>query len=351
MEEELRSSEEKYRATFENTGTAMIIIEENTIISLVNREMERLVGYPREEIEGKKSWTEFVAPEDLPRMKEHHVRRRQNTKEVPRRYEFNLIDRRGVKKNIQINIDLIPGTGQSVASLVDITEYRRAEESLRKLSGKIIEAQEDERSRIARELHDGLGQMLNALKFDLSNMKNKMEKNQPVLIKDLSRAIKLVKEIMGNTRSLSRELIPPILEDTGLLSGVRWMAGEFGNRYGIQTALHMEEAVDESLPKETQLHIFRIIQEALANIAKHSQAQKAEVTIKTNENKLFVRVYDNGAGFDSAKAQKLSGGEKGMGLGTIEERARLIGGALTVKSKKGAGTEVFLDIPLQGGNQ
>jgi len=135
-EEALLASEEKYRSTFESTGTAAAIIEEDTTFSLVNTECEKLSGYSKEELEGKKSWTEFVVKEDLDRMKEKHRLRRIDEKAAPMQYEFRFIDRYGETKNILLTIAMIPGTKKSVASLLDITERKKAEGGLRKSEEK-----------------------------------------------------------------------------------------------------------------------------------------------------------------------------------------------------------------------
>jgi PAS domain S-box-containing protein len=125
----LKKSEERYRTVFENTGAATMILEENTIISLVNDEFERLSGYTKEEIEMKKSWTEFVVKEDLERMLAHHYLRREGGK-IPRQYEFRVMIKNGDVRHALITVELIPGTGQTVASLLDITDRKRTEEQL-----------------------------------------------------------------------------------------------------------------------------------------------------------------------------------------------------------------------------
>ncbi|OPY36874.1 MAG: sensory histidine kinase AtoS [Methanoregula sp. PtaU1.Bin051] len=131
QEEVIRERENFYRAVFETTGTAMMVIEEDMIISLANAECERMSGYPRSEIEGKKRWTEFVSNEDLPQMLERHRVRRDRAGSAPLHYEFTLIDRAGEQRRIFLTIDLIPGTKRSVASLIDITGRIRAEKALR----------------------------------------------------------------------------------------------------------------------------------------------------------------------------------------------------------------------------
>ncbi len=137
-EEALQESEEKYRTTFENTGTAMAIIEEDTIISLVNSQFEKLAKYSKEEIEGKKRWTEFVHQEDLERMKEYHRRRREPGGKAPTEYEFRFVDREGNIKNIFLTIEVIPGTKKSITSLMDITERKRAEEEIKRRAAQAM---------------------------------------------------------------------------------------------------------------------------------------------------------------------------------------------------------------------
>ena len=119
-QEKIEENERKYRTTFEHTGTAMMVIEEDTTISMVNSEFEKLSGYKKEEIEGKMSWTILVHPEDFEWMKKYHYERRGKGK-VPKRYEFRALDRFGNIKNVFLTISIIPGTGKSIASLIDIT--------------------------------------------------------------------------------------------------------------------------------------------------------------------------------------------------------------------------------------
>ena len=131
-EERLRESEDRYRTIFETTGTATIIVEEDTTVTLVNTEFETLSGAPKEYWEGKRKWTEFVHEKDRERMLGYHYRRRVEPDAVPRNYEFSLVDRQGGVREVIITISLIPGTKKSVASFVDITERKQAEEALKK---------------------------------------------------------------------------------------------------------------------------------------------------------------------------------------------------------------------------
>ena len=147
-EEELKNAEERYRATFESTGTVMAILEEDTTISLANKEFERLSGYSKEEIEGKKSWTEFAAPGELERLKKYHYGRRKGVGEekAPTSYEFKAVVRDGTVIDIYMSVAMIPGTKKSVISMIDITERKRAGEKIRESEEKyraLVESTED----------------------------------------------------------------------------------------------------------------------------------------------------------------------------------------------------------------
>ena len=148
-EKSLVESEEKYRAIFENTGTATVILEENTVISMANTQFEKLSGYSKDEIENKMKWTNFVIPEDLEKMKKYHIARRKAGEKPPTEYEFCLIDKKGNIKNIFLKVGMIPGNKKSIASLIDITEHKQSEEKLKKTMdaaidtmSKIIEAKD-----------------------------------------------------------------------------------------------------------------------------------------------------------------------------------------------------------------
>ncbi|PKP54820.1 hypothetical protein CVT91_18065, partial [Candidatus Atribacteria bacterium HGW-Atribacteria-1] len=138
-EKALAESEERYRTIFENTGTATVILEENTVISMANSQFEKLGGYSKEEIENKMKWTDFVIPEDLERMKKYHVARRKIGEKAPTEYEFSFIDKKGVIKNIFLKVGIIPGTKKSIASLIDITEHKQAKEKLKKTMDAAID--------------------------------------------------------------------------------------------------------------------------------------------------------------------------------------------------------------------
>ncbi len=154
MVEALRESEKRYRTVFENTGTAMAIIEEDTTISLMNTEFEKLSGYSKEEIEGKRSWTEFVSKQDLERMKQYHDQRRKNPGTAPNSYEFQLIDKAGNVKDALLTIDIIPGTRRSICSILDITEHTQAEKILQEAHQELEKSEQRYRC-LLENMNDG----------------------------------------------------------------------------------------------------------------------------------------------------------------------------------------------------
>ncbi|TET76687.1 MAG: PAS domain S-box protein [Candidatus Cloacimonadota bacterium] len=195
-EEALRESEERYRTIFETTGTAMLIIEEDMTISLANTEFENLSFYSREEIEGKKSWTEFVVKEDLEKMKKYHRLRRVDKNLAPKRYEFSFIDRESNIKNIILHISIIPGTKKSLASLLDITEQKKLEQQFRH-SQKM----------------EAIGRLAGGIAHEFNNMLMAMEGYSDLLYNGLSeqdplrKHVEKIKKVMERSTLLSKQLL------------------------------------------------------------------------------------------------------------------------------------------------
>lgn len=177
VDAQLKESEKWYRTLFETTGAATMLLEEDTTISFVNREFEKKFGYSKEEIENKRSWTEFIVPEDVGRMIEHHRQRRIDANIPPRNYEFRFLTKAGEARNIFITVDMIPGTTKSITSLIDITELKRTEEALHK-RGKELENKTHE----LEELNAALRVLLKKREEDKNELEEKVVANLENLV-------------------------------------------------------------------------------------------------------------------------------------------------------------------------
>jgi signal transduction histidine kinase len=228
------------------------------------------------------------------------------------------------------------------AALYD--EVRRKEEMRGELLHEIISTQEEERKRIARELHDETSQTLtglsvnleavmNALPLDPDQTKAKLEKVQALAIRTLEEIQRVI-----------YELRPSLLDDLGLLAAVNWGAKEYLETAGIQ--VHLEtDGEERRLPAEIETALFRIIQEATTNIVRHSGADSTSITIEYRENSVALRIEDNGKGFEPHQAIVPKNKGRGLGLLSMQERAELLGGELTLQSRPGSGTCITADIP------
>ena len=208
MREIINSLEARHRTVFENTGNATCVFEEDTTISLANSDFERLSGYSKDEIEGKMSWTSFIAEDDLNKMREYHRLRRIDPRAAPRNYYFRFIDRSGNLNDIYMTIALIPNTKKSIASFMDITEQKRLEKEVLKIS-------EQERREIGNNLHDGLGPHLVGVKFLLNLLKKKLADRGIPEFSDIDEIGSLIDQAVSQTRLLVKGLCPVDIDSEG----------------------------------------------------------------------------------------------------------------------------------------
>ncbi|MGA8408224.1 MAG: PAS domain S-box protein [Candidatus Acidiferrales bacterium] len=228
-----------------------------------------------------------------------------------------------------------------IGSCVDITDRKLTAESLEELSGRLITAQEEERSRIARELHDDFSQRLALLAIGLSRLwkqRPESEEDQRILVRELWTR---TQEISSDVHRLSHQLHSSKLQHVGLAPALLGLCEEIGEKYGIQVEL-ADSGVPLEIPKDVALCLFRVAQEALSNVVKHSRAKQAQVELFTATNEIRLRVVDAGAGFDFSHQAK----DVGIGLVGMRERLRLVGGRLTVESAPARGTEIIAEVPL-----
>lgn len=230
--------------------------------------------------------------------------------------------------------------------VVDITERKRAEEVLRSLSRRIIEAQELERRRVARELHDSVNQLLSSVKFRLQAAEEKIPSREKAALKDAGEAKYLLEDAIREIRRISQNLRPSVLDDLGLLAAIRSTCAEFEKRTEMVVELKSSR-IPKRLPPEIELSLYRIIQESLSNVEKHSGATRVTLKLSRQNSSIIASVSDNGMGFSLQEVTRQKGEKAGFGLVGMRERVSSVGGSLDILSGLRKGTEIVVRIPLE----
>lgn len=240
-----------------------------------------------------------------------------------------------------------------VSNLADDLSYGimslRAKAELRRLSAQLISIQETERKTISRELHDSIGQSLVAIKFGLENTLDKMRHGMDrESIELLEALIPLVQRSGEEVRRIHTELRPSLLDDLGIVVTISWFCRQFEKVYSeirVEKQIQIEE---NHVPESLKIVIFRILQEALNNVAKYSKAHLVRVSLSRTEDSLDFAVQDHGQGFDLQSIYSLKSGDRGFGIANMKERAELSGGAFAIETSRGSGTTVTVSWPKEG---
>jgi PAS domain S-box-containing protein len=234
---------------------------------------------------------------------------------------------------------------------IDITLRRRAEEALREseqrlrfLTSQLLSAQERERKRISMELHDELGQSLAVLKLQIRAIERGLGDDQQGLKADCLELLDYLDGVIDDVRRLSRDLSPAILEDLGLQSALKHLIDGVSKHYTVRHVFEVED-LDHRFPADAQIIIYRIFQECLTNISKHAGATEVSIAVNEHDGLVFLVLEDNGTGFDPAQVLARRASDRGLGLAALDERARMLGGTLEIRSQPGAGARVTCVIP------
>lgn len=225
------------------------------------------------------------------------------------------------------------------------TDILRQTDQLRDLSGRLLRAQDEERRRIARELHDSVGQNLAALGMNLAQIKDRAKLDPAQLSKSVEDAQDLVQELMREIRTTSYLLHPPMLEQSGLSSAIHWYAEGLAERSGLTIELNVPDDLERFAP-EVELAIFRLVQESLTNIHRHSGSKTAAISITHQSDKISVEVRDDGKGIPRQRLEEIQSKGVGVGLRGMRERVRQCGGELIVDSNA-LGTKITAIFPAQ----
>lgn len=360
----LRANEKLLRGIASSLGEGLLVLNDEGKLLFMNPEAERLLGWPEQELSGR----------DV-----HNVIHSQKQDGTPLpEFEcgvLGVLKKGGVYKTeddifwrkdgspipVAIVASAIMEDGRAVASVVafqDISQRKQAErellesrEQLRELSSYLQTVREEERTRIARELHDQLGQMLTGVKLDAMWLASGLHGQQPIVMDKIASMSRLIDETLDAMRRVAADLRPVMLDDLGLAAAVEWLTEEFGGRTGLHVQLDMEAELEMlggpgegcDLDKEVSTAAFRIVQECLTNVARHAKALHVQVSLKCRDGKLMLRVADDGRGMDASDEKK----HKSFGAIGMRERIRSLGGTLDLSSAPGEGTSVEVVLPVK----
>jgi PAS domain S-box-containing protein len=348
METKFELREQDYRYLFDNASDAMWVHDMEGSILDGNKAFEKLTGYTREELIGMNATRLLVSEEYLNLARE--VRRRLLKGEaLEQPYEQRLLRKDGTTRivNMATSPVIIDGEVRGFQHVArDVTEERQLRENMYFYAQQITRAQEDERKRIARELHDEASPLLLLLIQGLDTVSTG---TRPRLSESLKNSLESIRSQAINAleglQRCAQSLRPRILDDLGLLPALEWMAEDLVKKHGIDA--HVEVIGNErSLLAEVELLLFRIAQEALSNTRRHAEASRAVVKLEFGNNRIKMTVSDNGKGFELPERIGDLASVGKLGLAGMQERARLLGGSLKIESELGKGTTVAVEAPL-----
>jgi len=345
-EEALKESERSYRELFEAALDAIWVHDLAGDILKANKAAEKLTGLSAAELT-KENIRTFLSKEGL-RLAKEVLRKLIKDEPIEQPYEQHLVRKDGSEATLKITTSPIFSDGKIVAFqniARDISEEKRLQENLHYYLKEITRAQEEERKRIARELHDSTAQTLIALLHQLDNLLGEEAKMPVREAKALWGFYEEIRDVLREVRRFSRDLRPSILDDLGLLPALEWVTGELKKEYGIDATLKVA-GEERRFSPEAELTLFRIVQEALRNTAKHAQASQAEVRLVFDGGKIRLVISDDGVGFQPPQSLADLPHAGKLGLAGIRERVQLVGGSLELESAPGKGTTLTVTAPI-----
>jgi len=336
------TSETRLRALLESTrAIPWEASAKNWQFTYVGPQAVELLGYPIERWYEKDFWTAHIHPDDRKAALQYCMESSRRFKDYD--FEYRMIDSSGnaVWLHDVVNVASVNGAPEFLRGfMIDITDRKLAEARLRDLSGRLIHAQEEERRRIARELHDDMSQRVGLLGLELDRL-GQAQVQPSDFAERMQELRKQANDLSSHLHRLSYELHPSMITHLGLVAAVRSFCRELSRQQGIRVEF-LDREVPRAMPEDVSLCLFRITQETLRNVVKHSGAADARVELigEGDGGGVRLRISDSGVGFDPEVCRN------GLGLVSMEERLRLVGGEITIDSRPNEGARIDVRVPL-----
>lgn len=351
LEEASRRAEEQYRLLVQNLPSIVYKGYKDWSVEFFDNKVETLMGYRVDDFHSQRlKWSDLIVEQDLETAQQEFVQALKSDKSYVREYRTRTKagDVLWIQDRGQIILDEGGKIDHVSGAFFDVTDRKKAEEALRHsekelrlLSSQLLTAQEQERGRIARELHDTIGQSLSAIKFRVEDALGQITTGSPESsVNSLNNLIPIIQSTVEEVRRITMDLRPATLDDLGILATVTWFLREYQKTYA-SVRIDKDIRIDESdVPEYLKIVIYRVLQEALNNVAKHSGADRLTVSLTNRKGKIELAVEDNGCGFDLEKSLSVGSAKRGFGLGSMKERIELSGGSFSLESVRQKGTVV-----------
>ena len=354
-EEALRASEELYRELFDASPYGIVLIGSDGLIKSANREQSRMFRYDSPEEMVGLSPTLLVTPA-MREFGRSIMLRRLSGEEIPS-VGYRFIRKDGTEFWGETSARVLRDSGGSINGYIaiarDTTDRKQAEEKLRvshermrSLAARIEHVREEERTGLARELHDELGQGLTALQIDLAWLDGRLQTacaaDLPGLRDKIAAMVPRAERLIETTQAISSSMRPGILDDLGLVAAIEWLAADFEKRTGL-TCVATLPTTDITLDLALAVALFRIVQEALTNVVRHAKASRIDVRLRATGGELMLEIEDNGCGITPQQAT----GPRSLGLLSMRERAAAFGGTVDARSEAGGGTMVSVKVAVE----
>jgi PAS domain S-box-containing protein len=347
-EKTIKESEEKYKAILDNSLAGIYMFQNGGYFSYVNKRLLNILGYESsDEILGKRFW-EIVAPEDRNIVKKRGLLREQKEIE-PRQYPFRMLHKDGtvVWVDMRCSHASYMGIPAAIGNFIDISKERKAQEERQVLSRKLIEGIEDERRTLASDLHDEFGQALTLLQFDMESMQNMLPGTLEKPKRVCTKLMEQIQILAGKVRNTTSRLRPDLLDHLGLIPTLEWYIEDFRKRFKDLKIDFQSIGFKRRLPPEVEIVIYRIFQEGLNNVTKHSNATMASIKLTASHPEVIFLVQDNGDGFEQMENEMPKEGTSlGIGLLSMKERVASLNGSINIKSVVKKGTAIRVGLPM-----